>query len=84
MLLLAKRLRTHRDFDSGGQWDFTAELTPDCRNRFLENTNKTCAYQDPGERSSNLTRHYPDMLDSVQESSAEAWVSHDLHQGRGH
>ena len=77
-------------------WELIETLTLEASGISLQNLHRTaetdswrtqtkpCAYQDPGERSSNLTRHYPDMLDSVQESSAEAWVSHDLHQGWGH
>ena len=35
------------------------ELTQDCGNRLLEGTNKTCAHQDLGERSSDPTRDWP-------------------------
>ena len=44
------------EFDFGGQWNFITEFTQDWGNRFLEGTNKTCAHQDPGKKSSHLKR----------------------------
>ena len=38
---LAKGLRTPREFESGGQWGLTIELTQDWGSRLLEGTNKT-------------------------------------------
>ena len=38
---LAKGLRIPREFDFGGQWDLTTELTQNWGNRHLEGTNKT-------------------------------------------
>ena len=43
-----------------------------------------CAYQDPGERSSDPQETDPDLTVSVKESLAEAWVSGGLLQGCGH
>ena len=46
--VLAKGLRTPREFDFGGQWDLIIELTQDWGKSLLEDTNKTlCA---PGPR----------------------------------
>ena len=53
---LAKRMKIPREFDFGGQWDLITELSEDWGNRLLEGTNKPCAHQDPGERSSDSTR----------------------------
>ena len=38
---LAKGLRSPREFDFGGQWDLTTELTQDWGNRLSEGTDKT-------------------------------------------
>ena len=49
------------------------ELTQVWGNRLLEGTNRTCVHQDPGERSSDPTRHWPRLAD----------VSRSLQQRRG-
>ena len=48
----AKGLRTPREFDFGGQWNLNTVLPWDWGNRLLEGTNKPCANQEPGRRSS--------------------------------
>ena len=57
------------------------ELTQDWEIDSWRAQTEPCMHQDPGERSSDPTR---DLLRSVQESPAEAWVSGDLLQGWGH
>ena len=44
-----------KEFNFEDQWDLITELPQDWGNRLLEGTNKTCAQQDPGERSSKPT-----------------------------
>ena len=51
----AKGLRTHREFDFGGQWYFTIELPQDWGKTPQEGAH--CVHQDPGERSSDPTRN---------------------------
>ena len=57
------------------------ELTQDWEIDFWRAQTEPCMHQDPGKRSSDPTR---DLLRSVQESPAEAWVSGGLLQGWGH
>ena len=43
-----------------------------------------CLLQDPGERSSDPTRDWPNLTMRAQESLAKAWVNGGLLQGQGH
>ena len=70
-----------------------SRLTPPQSHQNLHRTGETdswraqtepCAYQDPGERSSDPQETDPDLTVSVKESLAEAWVSGGLLQGCGH
>ena len=45
--VLAKGLRTPREFDFGGQWDLIIELTQDWGNRLWEGTDKTLCTSGP-------------------------------------
>ena len=63
---LAKGLRTQREFDFGGQWDLSTELTEDWE------TNKTLCHQEPGGRSSTPPETDPDLPVSVQVSLEKA------------
>ena len=47
-------------------------------NRLLEGTTKTCAHQDPGERSSDPKKTEPGLPGSVRESPAEVRVDNGL------
>ena len=53
----AKGLEIPRESDFGGQRALITELPQDLGNqRLLEGTNKPCAHQDAGERSTDPTR----------------------------
>ena len=60
------------------------ELTQHWGNRLLEGTHKTCAHQDPRERSSDCTRDLPRLTRDIQESQVEVWVGSGLLQGWEH
>jgi len=51
------RLRTPREFDFERQWDLNTELPQTGETDFWRAQTKYCAHQDPGERSSDPTRH---------------------------
>ena len=52
----AKALGIPGESDFKGQWDLIKELLQDQgKQKLLEDTNKICAHQDPGERSSDPT-----------------------------
>ena len=53
--VLAKGLRTPREFNFEGQWDLITELPQDWGNRHTEGTKKTCVHQDTRKRSSDPT-----------------------------
>ena len=59
------------------------ELTQDW-GQTLGGHKQNLVYQDPEERSSDLTRDWPSLPMNVQESLAEAWVGDGLLQDQGH
>ena len=76
-------------------WELPENLTLEASGVSLQNLHRTgetdswraqtksCTCQNPEERSRNQIRHYPDLYDNVQESSAEPWVSRGLLKGWG-
>ena len=76
-----------RGCDFEGQWDLITGLPQDWgkqRHHSWRAHTNSCAHQDPGERSSDPKETDPGLLQSVQESLAEAWVGGGLLQGWGH
>ena len=83
---LAKGPRTPIEFNFGGQWDLITELTQDWGSRLLEGTHKIKLVCTRTQEKGAVTPQETDsgMPESVQESTAEVWVSGGLLQGRGH